>query len=147
MYKRQDPKFDYYQTVQSDSLGNTRTISRYAGFVYGSPGRGESGSISLSVTNNLEMKTLSRKDTTGKAKKVVLLRNFGFSTGYNVVADSFNLSAIQIRATTTLFQNQDLGKSAKMNPLSINFTGAIDPYTYLLDSITCLLYTSDAADD
>ena len=131
-----DPKFDYYKTVQSDSLGNTRTISRYAGFVYGSPGRGESGSISLSVTNNLEMKTLSRKDTTGKAKKVVLLRNFGFSTAYNVVADSFNLSQIQIRATTTLFQNQNLGKSAKMNPLNVNFSGTIDPYTYLLDSLT-----------
>ena len=81
-----DPKFDYYQTVQSDSLGNTRTLSRYAGFVYGSPGRGRNSSIGFSLTNNLEMKVLNRKDTTGKAKKVVLLRNFGLSTSYNFLA-------------------------------------------------------------
>ena len=132
-----DPKFDYFQEVQYDSLGNTRTLSRYLGFVYGSPGRGESGSINLSLTNNLEMKVMSRKDTTGKAKKVILLRNFGLGTSYNFLADSFNLSQISLNATTTLFSNKDLGESATMNPLNLNFRGTIDPYIYILDSIEC----------
>jgi hypothetical protein len=130
-----EPKYDYYQEVQSDSLGNTRTLSRYAGFVYGSPTRGENGSIGLSITNNLEMKVRSRKDTTNKAKKVILLRNFGVATAYNIVADSFNLGNISLRATTSLFSNQDLGQSASMDPLNINFNGTIDPYIYQLDSI------------
>lgn len=131
-----DPKFDYFQEVQSDSLGNTRTLSRYAGFVYGQPGQGESSSIGLSLTNTLEMKFRNRKDTTGKAEKIILLRNFGLSTGYNLVADSFKLAPISINASTNIFDNKALGKSATTTGLNINFRGTIDPYLYVLDSIS-----------
>ena len=131
-----DPKFDYYQEVQSDSLGNTRTLSRHAGFVYGQAGRGESSSIGLSLSNTLEMKVRNRKDTTGIAEKVVLLRNFGMSTAYNFAADSFNLSPISLSATTNLLNNKPLGKSATTTGFNINFRGTIDPYLYVLDSMT-----------
>lgn len=130
-----DPRFDYYQEVQRDSLGNTALLSRYAGFVYGSPGRGESSSISLNVTNSLEMKVLSKKDTTGKAEKVILLRNFGLSTSYNMAADSFNLAPIALSAATNLLQNKDFG-SASTTGLTLNWRGTIDPYLYVLDSTT-----------
>ncbi len=130
-------KYDYYQTVQSDSLGNTKTLSRYAGFVYGQgPGIGESSSISLSITNTLEMKYKSRKDTTDKAQKIALLRNFGVSTSYNLAAEQFKLSNISLRATTDLLKNKELSKSIKTTGLSINFNSSIDPYVYQLDSIT-----------
>ena len=131
-----DPKFDYFQEVQSDNLGNTRNLSRYAGFVYGQPGQGESSSIGLSLTNTLEMKFMNRNDTTGKAEKIVLLRNFGLSTGYNLAADSFQLAPISISASTNLFDNKSLGKSATTTGFNINFRGTIDPYLYVLDSIT-----------
>jgi lipopolysaccharide assembly outer membrane protein LptD (OstA) len=131
-----DPKFDYFQEVQYDSLGNTRTLSRYAGFVYGQPGQGESSSIGLSLTNTLEMKFMNRNDTTGKAEKIVLLRNFGLSTGYNFAADSFKLSPISINASTNLLKNKPIGKSATTTGFNINFRGTIDPYLYVLDSIT-----------
>jgi len=129
-------KFDYYQEVQSDSLGNTRTLSRYAGFVYGSPSRGESSSVGISLTNTLEMKYLSKKDTTGKAEKIALLRNFGLSTSYNFAADSFNLAPISLNANTNIFSNKDIGKSATTTGFNVNFRGTIDPYLYVLDSIT-----------
>ena len=130
-----DDKFDYYQEVQTDSLGNTRTLSRYAGFVYGQPSRGESSSVGFSLTNTLEMKYLSKKDTTGKAEKIALLRNFGLSTSYNFAADSFNLAPISINATTNIFSNKDLGKSVTTTGFNVNFRGTIDPYLYVLDSI------------
>lgn len=131
-----DPKFDYFQEVQSDNLGNTRTLSRYAGFVYGSPGRGKSSNIGFSLTNTLEMKFRNRKDTTGKAEKIILLRNFGLSTGYNLAVDSFQLAPISINASTNIFDNKPLGKSATTTGFNINFRGTIDPYLYVLDSIT-----------
>lgn len=131
-----DEKYGYYQTVQSDAEGNTRTLSHYSGFVYGAgPGMGESSSISLSITNTLEMKYKSRKDTTGKAEKVAILRNFGASTSYNMAAEEFKLSPVSIRATTDLLKNKELGKSIKTTGLSLNFTGSIDPYVYHVDSI------------
>lgn len=129
-------KYGYYQTVQSDSLGNTKTLSHYAGFVYGQgPGMGESSSISLSITNTLEMKYKSRKDTTGKAEKIAILRNFGVSTSYNMAAEKFKLSNISVRATTDLLKNKEISKSITTTGLSLNFTGNINPYIYHLDSI------------
>ena len=132
-----DEKYGYYQTFQSDSLGNIQTKSRYQGFVYGQgPGMGESSSISLSITNTLEMKYMNKKDTTNKAEKIALLRNFGVSTSYNLAAEEFRLSNISLRATTDLLKNKELSKTIKTTGLSINFNGSIDPYVYQLDSIT-----------
>lgn len=131
-----DPRYDYYQEVQSDSLGNSKKYSRYSGFVYGTPGQGRSNSISLSISNTLEMKVLNRNDTTGKAEKIILLRNFGISTSYNMAADSFKLAPIQFNAATNLLNNKDIGKGASTSGININFRGTIDPYIYILDSIT-----------
>ena len=127
-------KFDYFKEVQTDSLGNTRKFSRYAGFVYGGPSQGESSSVGISLTNTLEMKYLSKKDTTGKAEKIALFRNFGLSTSYNFAADSFNLAPISLNANTNILSNKDLGKGATTTGFNINFRGSIDPYLYVLDS-------------
>ncbi len=131
-----DPRFDYFQEVQKDSLGNTQLYSRYAGFVYGQPGRGESSSIGISISNTLEMKYRSRSDTTGKAQKIALLRSFNISTAYNLEADSFRLAPISLNATTDLLKNKNIGKSTTITGLSLNFRGTLDPYVYILDSIT-----------
>ncbi|MCB0495743.1 MAG: LPS-assembly protein LptD [Cyclobacteriaceae bacterium] len=130
-----DEKYDYYQTVQSDSEGNTTQLSRYNGFVYGTgAGTSESSSISLSITNTLEMKYKSRKDTTGKAEKIAILRNFGVGANYDFLREKNKLSNISVRATTDLLKNKELG-SIKTTGLSLNFTGTINPYVYRIDSI------------
>ena len=131
-----DPKFDYYQEVQSNESGDTVLKRRYQGYIYGQPGRGESSAASFSLSNTLEMKTRSKKDTTGKSEKVALLRNFGLSSSYNFAVDSFNLSNISVRATTTLLNNKELfGGSAAMQSTNINLTGSVDPYVWKLDSV------------
>jgi hypothetical protein len=115
------PKFDYYQEVQNSSDSTNFVFkSRYEGAAYGSPGSGESGSIGLSVNNTLEMKLKSKVDSIDQDRKVKLLDNFGLSTSYNVIADSFQLAPISIRANTSLFENK----------VSVNFTGTLDPYQY-----------------
>jgi len=131
-----DPKFDYYQEVQSNESGDTVLKRRYVGYLYGQPGAGKSSALSFSLTNTLEMKTKSRRDTTGTTEKVALLRNFGLSASYNLAADSFNLSTIALRATTTLLNNKEVfGGSATMMSTNINLTGNIDPYVWQLDSV------------
>ena len=123
-------KYGYYQEVQVDTLGNIRRLSKYQGFVYGTPSAGQNASASFSLSNNLEMKVKSKNDTTGKAQKVVLLDNFSINTSYNFLADSFNLSAFRISARTKIFNKK----------LDINFNTTLDPYIYQLDSI---FYTGD----
>lgn len=115
-------KFNYWQEVIVDSTGRVGYFDVNEGGIYGgSPGRGASGAISLSVNNNLEMKVLDTKDTTKtdagqKFKKVKLIDNLSFSTSYNLIADSLNLAPVSIRARTTVAG------------VSINMGGVVDPY-------------------
>ncbi|MGK7391975.1 MAG: putative LPS assembly protein LptD [Candidatus Cyclobacteriaceae bacterium M2_1C_046] len=118
-----DSKYGFYQGLVNES-GNTFIRSRHQGFVYGGAPMGESGSIGLSLNNTLEMKVQSN-DSVQSVQKVSILNNFGISTAYNVLADSFQLSAISLRANTTLFKNK----------INLSLTGSIDPYEYRIDNI------------
>ncbi len=115
-------RFGYWQAVQVDSTGRIEYFDVNAGGVYGgSPGRGASGAISLSLNNNLEMKVVDTKDTTQtddkeKFRKVKIIDNLSFASSYNLIADSLNLSPISIRARTTI------------KGVSINLGGILDPY-------------------
>lgn len=111
-------KFGYYKTVQTDEDGSTRMLSVYDGFVFGSPSLGESAAMSFSVNNKIEAKV--RSDT-AQAKKVPILENLSFNGSYNFLADSFNLSTINVSARTTLFDRK----------LNINMGVTLDPYTRL----------------
>ncbi|MEQ9424005.1 MAG: putative LPS assembly protein LptD [Cyclobacteriaceae bacterium] len=115
-----------YQEVQISENGTTRFLSKYEGFAFGAPPRNEAASMSFSLQNNFEMKVKTKGDSAGTTKKVKLLDNLSFSTGYNFLADSFNLSNMRIATRASLFQNL----------LSVSATGSIDPYVYVLDSIT-----------
>jgi len=113
-----DPKYGVYSDIQTDSTGATTTVSKYQGFAFGSPPGGESKTLGFSLSNNIEMKVASKKDTVTGFKKIKLFDNIGLSSGYNLAADSFNLSNISL-STRTSFLN---------NLISVNFSGSIDPY-------------------
>ena len=121
-----DPRFGVYSDIQIDEEGNTRRVSKYEGFAFGSPSGGESKALGFSLSNNIEMKVASRKDTVTGFKKVKLFDNLGLSSGYNLAADSFKLSNININARTTFLEGK----------INVNFTGTIDPYEYQLVFVT-----------
>jgi hypothetical protein len=88
---------------------------------------GRSGSVSLSLNNNLEMKVRPKNDTSDEPKKVVILDNLRFSTTYSPFAESFKWSDVLMTTGTKLF-NRKLG---------IQFNGTFSPYAYRgTDSIT-----------
>lgn len=115
------PRNKYYKTY-IDGNGNEREYSIYEGKMYGTPSGGseESGSVNLSLDNNLEMKVRNDRDTTGKEefKKIKLLESFRLSTNYNIFADSMNWSNIQLSARTKLFNDK----------IDFNLSGVLDPY-------------------
>jgi hypothetical protein len=118
-------KYNYYQEVQIDSLGNFRRLSRYPNFIYGTPTAGKNASAFFGLTNNLELKVKSKSDTSEEMRKVVIFDNISLSSSYNFLADSFNLAPIRISGRTRLFKNK----------LNLNFGATLDPYIYELDSI------------
>ncbi|TAF62531.1 MAG: LPS-assembly protein LptD, partial [Cytophagales bacterium] len=109
--------FNFFEQTQVNERGDVQKLPRFSG-LYGSPTQGRVGSISVSIDNNIEMK-IKNRDPEEKPKKVVLLQNLGFSGNYNLAADSFNLSNINVAARTVLF-----GK------LNVNGNLSVDPYTY-----------------
>ncbi|MEP2023090.1 MAG: putative LPS assembly protein LptD [Reichenbachiella sp.] len=120
-----DPSKGHYEEVQVDEDGNTRILSKYQGFAYGGPALGENASLSFSMNHNIEMKVKSKNDSIEEYKKVKIFDNLSMSSGYNFLADSFNLSNINVNARTSLFNQM----------VSVNMSGTIDPYVYVLDSI------------
>lgn len=114
------PKWGYYDSY-IDGDGVEQVYSKFEGAIYGSPPKDKSGRINFGISNNLEIKVPSRKDTITGLKKVVLIDDFSLTGSYDLSRDSLNLSDISMRGRTKLFKN-----------LNINYSSSWDPY--VLDS-------------
>jgi lipopolysaccharide assembly outer membrane protein LptD (OstA) len=78
--------YGYYDNyTYTDSNGEVRTVeySPYSHGLFGVPGKGRQGVISFSVSNNLEMKIKSDKDSTG-IRKISLIDELGANISYNL---------------------------------------------------------------
>ena len=117
-----DLKYGYQRTVQTDSMGSTRIYSPYSINAFGVPSSGESASVSFSLSQNLEMKILSERDTSG-VKKIKLIEELRIGGSYNLLADSMGLSNIPISFRTTLFGNFGLNISATLDPYEVSPEG------------------------
>ena len=102
-----DAKYGYYKSyTYTDSKGEVRTVdySPYAGSLYGVPGKGKSGSISLNISNNVEMKVKSDRDSTG-VRKISLIDELGGSISYNMAAKTKPWSNLSTRLRLKLTKN------------------------------------------
>ncbi len=113
-----------YMRPDADGVYHEVWYDYYDGGIYGdSPSRGATGTLSFSLTNNLEMKYWSRKDTSGNATKVSIIDNLSINGSYNFIADSLNWSNITMNVRFKLWSEFTM---------NVNFT--FDPYTYALNS-------------
>ena len=119
-------KYGYYDEVQINNKGETRLLSKYENFLYGSPRIGSSASMNFYIGNNLEMKVVDKNDTISGTKKIKIFENLSFSGSYNFLADSFNLTPIRFSTRTSFFKRL----------INISLGGNIDPYAYQVDSIS-----------
>ena len=107
-------RYGFYDTyVYTDDKGEVRTVeySPYTGSLYGVPGKGKSGTLSLSVGNNLEMKVRSDKDTTG-VRKISLIDELGASMSYNFAARTKPWSNLNTRLRLKLTKNYTFSLNA-----------------------------------
>ena len=86
----------------------------YAGNIGSYPSKGKTASLNLSLGNNFEAKVRDIRDTTGTgSKKVKLIDNLNFTTGYNFLAEQFKMSNVGMTMNTSIFGK--LGISGNMN--------------------------------
>jgi hypothetical protein len=122
---------DYYDSLfymENDSLKYYRVYNQYelsSISVYSPPSSyGKSGSLRLSLNNNLEMKVRPRNDTTGESKKVVLLDNLNLATSYNPFAEKQKWSDVTLVTGTKLFNNKlDMRVNGSFSPYSCDSVG------------------------
>jgi hypothetical protein len=117
----------YYDVIQVDSLKHYRPISQFTGNnLFTGYSYGTFGGISFGIDNNLEAKVRSKKDTSeGGIKKMRLIDGFGFTSGYNFLADSTQpkLMPFLISLRSTLFEKINLTASATLDPYAVSATG------------------------
>ncbi|MEL6254846.1 MAG: putative LPS assembly protein LptD [Bacteroidota bacterium] len=126
-----EDRFGYYRTVQADSAATRfETYSIFEDGIYRGPGKGESQSMSFSLSSVIEMKYRKKEsfedDFDEKEDKYIrtnLIDNIGLSGSYNFAADSFQLSTINARVRTSLFEKK----------LNITTSARLDPYYYGFD--------------
>jgi len=111
-----------YQYPDANGVMQTRTYSYYPNALFGVPGQGKTGTINVSLANNLEMKVRSDNDSIGE-KKISLIENFTISQSYNLAADSLNWSNINTSLLLRLTKN-----------FNLNLSATWDVYTYQLNS-------------
>lgn len=75
--------FDTYQKTDADGNVSLVRYSPYENGLFGRPSTGRTGRISLDLSNNLEMKINSDKDSTG-VKKISLIDELGINMSYNL---------------------------------------------------------------
>lgn len=114
-----------YYFAQTDVAGTLREFSYYdERNIYFPYASNSSGSITLGINNNIQMKVKNKKDTAnGGLKKISILDGLTFNTSYDLFADSFALSLFSINATTNLFNKVNLTAGATLDPYDVNTNG------------------------
>ncbi len=122
----------YFYETQVNTEGDKFRFSEYEGSLMGSFSEGEYGGVAFTLDNNLEMKLRSKKDTGDAAiKKISLIDGFGMNGGYNLIADSFNLSNFSLYMRSNLFEKINITASANLDPYQTNSRGfRVDKYAW-----------------
>lgn len=117
-------RYGIYTTYQkTDSAGNVSLVqySPYSNGTFGIPGTGKTGSFSVDISNNIEMKIKSDEDSTGY-KKISLIDELGASMSYNFAATSKQLSDLTMRLRLKLTKSY-----------TFNMNAVFASYAYKLD--------------
>ena len=101
----------YYEKV--DAQGNVTNVkySPYAGNLYGYPSGTKQGMVTMSISNNLEMKVKSDRDTTGE-RKISLIDELSGTLSYNFAAKTQPWSNLSTRLRLKLSKTYTFSMAA-----------------------------------
>lgn len=110
------PFWGFYDSyVRTDANGNVSTVtySPFSGSTYGTAPSSMTGSVQFDISNNVEMKLRSNRDTTGTGeKKVSLIDELGLSMSYNMAAKKKPWSDLNMRLRLKLTRSYTFSMSA-----------------------------------
>ena len=123
-------RYGYYDSYQyTDASGNVKLIeySPYQDELYSVPGKYKTEMISWDVSNNIEMKVKSDKDTTGY-KKISIIDELGVSMSYNAAADYHRWSDLSMRLRLKWWKNYTFSLNAQFATYAYELDANGKPY-------------------
>ena len=112
--------YDTYTYTDENGEVYTEKYSYYDGMLYGTAPEGRSGNINFSLSNNLEMKVKSDKDSTG-VKKISLIDEFRIGMSYNLAAKEKPWSDMDISLRLKLSKSKTFNLSASFATYAYEF--------------------------
>ena len=103
--------YDSYVMTDANGKVSTVTYSPYQNGLFGVPSKGKTGSMSMSLSNNVEMKLKSEKDSTGE-KNVSLIDDLYGTLSYNIAAKSHQWSDLSTRIRLKLSKSYTFSMAA-----------------------------------
>lgn len=107
-------RYGYYETYQKTDADGNVTLQQYSPYqnaLFGVPGRGKTGSLTFDLSNNIEMKIKSDKDSTG-FKKLSIIDELGFNMGYNMAVKEKPWSDLTVRLRLKWWKNYTFNMNA-----------------------------------
>lgn len=123
-------RYGYYKTYQkTDADGNVSLVeySPYSNSLYAPPGKGRTGSVSLDIANNIEMKVKSDKDSTG-FKKLSIIDELGATMSYNMAAKVRPWSDLSMRLRLKWWKNYTFNMNAVFATYAYDLDADGKPY-------------------
>lgn len=114
----------YYETYQKTDADGNVSLVEYSPFengLFNVSSRGKTGSVTFDLSNNIEMKVKSDKDSTGY-KKLSIIDELGFNMGYNMAAKEKPWSDLTVRLRLKWWKNY-----------TFNLNAVFATYAYELD--------------
>ena len=106
--------------IDKNGQVKTQDYNIYSGNTAGVPSKGKTASLSLSLGNNFEAKVRDLKDTTGTGtKKIKLIDNLNFTTGYNFLAEKFKMNNVGVTMSTSVFGKVGISANANFDPYAM----------------------------
>ena len=123
-------RYGYYDSYQyTDASGNVKLVeySPYQDELYSVPGKYKTEMISWDVSNNIEMKVKSDKDTTGY-KKISIIDELGASMSYNAAADYHRWSDLSMRLRLKWWKKYTFSMNAQFATYAYELDANGKPY-------------------
>lgn len=110
--------------IDKNGHASTYDYNIYANQLNSPPSRGKTASAGISIGNNFEAKVRDLKDTTGTgSKKIKLIDQLSFNTGYNFLADSLKMNNIGVSLSTSLFNKVSVSGNLNFDPYALDEKG------------------------
>ncbi|MEG2513936.1 MAG: putative LPS assembly protein LptD, partial [Bacteroidaceae bacterium] len=116
-------RYGFWETyTYTDKNGEVRTkeYSPYSNGMFGTAPRGKQGNINFSISNNLEMKIKSDKDSTG-VRKISLIDELSAGMSYNMAAKTHQWSDLSMTLRMKLTKSYTLNLSTSFATYAYEF--------------------------